>query len=891
MVFIRGVLNHTATLKSYACGNRVSIFVNWLIINFNTKAMRRLLFGFFFLFIINPSGLLSVLTNERLALPVGGNLTAANRGVTVNGRVLNQDQLPLQGAHVRVLGSRQTVNTNEQGEFVLTGLRAGEVSLAVTHLGHEARNSQLVLVEGRNEVVVTLNRKDLMLEPVTITSQQREQQLLDIPASITSLSGRLLESAHIRDMEHLADFVPGFNARVQTPHRPTFVIRGLSSDEVSPTAQPRVSVYLNQAPVSRASMALTELYDMERVEVLKGPQGTLFGRGSQIGAISFITRRPVSNVSGSISAGTGNFGRAETQGYINLPLVENQLYFRLAGIHTQRDGFVENTRGGTLNGRNTTGGRLSMLYLPSPDTRVDLVINYQNDNNPGTAFMSKMFPNEEGERDIFGFRASLEQGEELRNKRDVLGGSLNIKHYRDENNFWSSITSYFTNSTDSRWDGDGTHAPAIDMAEWVNVSQFTQEFRYNFSVNSNLNGFIGTGYWMEDVGQTYWFGPNEQHMAYLFLQMPQFLITPDNRALPMPRLPNDPRLGPIAGMPLPVHHEEENRASAVNQALDVFADATWNLTPSLSLTAGLRATYEHFTVGNESAFTGGSPSVLGLLAGNAPNIFFRPLNYVEVTEDFMSFTWRSNMQWEINPDASLFWGYSKGRRPNVIQFDRAGVHEILSHEVVHSFDAGIKSVVDQRLWFDLSVFTHLYQNFQSTEWDAATFNYLIFDAGKATSFGAETNLRAVINRNLTLFGNYAWIHARFDDEDSDGNPQGFAGNSFRLIPDHSFALGLDSRVEILPAVEMFLVPTYGWRSHVWFEDANTPGFEQDAYGLLNARFGVNLENSGITIASAWHNILNERYIISAGNTGTMFGVPTYVPGPPRMFSVDLSWNF
>jgi len=127
------------------------------------------------------------------------------------------------------------------------------------------------------------------LDEVTISSQHGEQRLLDIPASITTITARTLENANISTMEQLAGFVPGLNILTQTPGRPNFVIRGLTSDEVSPTAQPRVSVYFNHVPISRASMAITELYDMERVEVLKGPQGTLFGRGAQ--AVQFTLSR------------------------------------------------------------------------------------------------------------------------------------------------------------------------------------------------------------------------------------------------------------------------------------------------------------------------------------------------------------------------------------------------------------------------------------------------------------------------------------------------------------------------------------------------------------------------------------------------------------------------
>jgi len=139
------------------------------------------------------------------------------------------------------------------------------------------------------------------LEEVTVTAQGREEQLLDVPMTMNSVSHGFLERTNTDNLQDFSNFVPGLNIRIQTPHRPTFVIRGLTSDEVSPTAQPRVSTYFNNAPISRASMAKSNLLDMERVEVVKGPQGTLFGRGSQAGAISFITRKPTDYFGGYIT--------------------------------------------------------------------------------------------------------------------------------------------------------------------------------------------------------------------------------------------------------------------------------------------------------------------------------------------------------------------------------------------------------------------------------------------------------------------------------------------------------------------------------------------------------------------------------------------------------------
>lgn len=809
--------------------------------------------------------------------------------VFIHGRVYNSDKEKLQGASVVIKGSNKGVNTNENGEFFLQGLPSGKISIAASFVGYKTKIIDYYLQSGNNDVYFTLDRDAIALEPVTVTAQMREQQVLDIPSAVTVIGSSMLENNDIREMTRLSEFVPGLAIREQTPHRPNYVIRGLTTDEVSLAAQPRVSVYFNNIPVSRPSMASAELYDMDRVEVLKGPQGTLFGRGAQAGVVHFITRKPGNESEGYLTAGAGEFGVKELQGAVTLPVIDKKLSARLAGIYFDRDGYVDNTFGGTLNGKNTAGARASLRFLPFWNTRVDLVVNYQRDDFPGTAFMSKQFPNARGITDIFQYEASLEKGKLLKNYRDLFGTSLEIKRFRNENNYLTSTTSYYKNGADSRWDGDGTAAPAIDMAETIGVNQFTQEIRYNFSKNSRTNGFLGASYWREKANQTYWFGPNEQYISYLLLQMPEYLVDAEGHVSPMVVVPDNPLLGSLAGMPLFPEHEEENRSAAVNQAVDLFLDATWRMTSRLNFTAGVRGTWEQFKVSNESLMTGGNPSTLGLLTQMVPNLFFKPVDRTTVKKRWKALTYRANLSYDVQGNFTVFAGYSKGRRPHVIQFNSAGNSEIMNQEILNSFEAGTKISLSRRLWFDITGFYQLFKNFQTSTWE--NNNYLIKDAGKATSWGAETSLKAAVLKNLDIFGNYAYIHARFDSLDSQGNQQEYKGNHFRLTPVQSYTVGMNGRLKMTRNLHFFIVPSYSWKSHVWFEDANTPGLEQPAFGMLNGSAGFSFTDPRLVVSVNGTNLLNEKYLISGGNTGSMFGVPTFIPGMPSLIYGKITWKF
>jgi iron complex outermembrane recepter protein len=811
--------------------------------------------------------------------------------VFVHGRVRNLEREPVQGATVVVRGSRIHVNTNEYGEYFLKGLTTGVNSIMVSCMGYETKIIDFYLQEGKNDVYFTLDREQITLEPHTITAQKREQHPLEIPFSQQAVSGKMIETFSIRDMEQVAGHIPGFQAVMQAPHQPIFSMRGITSQEAGPGTQPRIAVYFNQVPVSGAGISVTEIYDLERIEVLKGPQGTLFGHGGQIGAVSFVTKQPDMNPGGYITAGMGEFNRQELQGAINLPLVDNKLAVRFSGLYDYYDGYVGNTFGGTLNGKNTLAGRFSLKAAPSVRTRVGLVINYQKDDNPGTAYMNRQFPNTNGISDIFKYQASLDPGNSLYNRREVLGSSLDIKHFRNENTFWSSLSSFYMYKTGTRWDGDGTQAPALDNEENTDAWQLSQEIRYNFSRKSRTNGFVGAGYLREDVRQTNWIRPNEQHMAYLYLNRKDSLIGSDGSVIPMIHMPDDSLSGGLAGLLLPALRQEENASNAVNQTIDVFGDATLKIRPRLSFTVGIRGAWENFKVTNESRMTGNTPSVLGAFTGNQPNLFYKPSGPSTLKKNALSYTWRSNLRFDLNSYSSIYMGYSKGRRPYVVRYMPDGNGEVTDPEVIHNFEGGFKWSAMQRFWVDASAFYLLCRNFQAIALDSLTGRSMVSDAGKATSYGLEASMKAVILKGVEFFGNYAYVHARFDSLDSKGYAQEYGGNSFRFTPEHSFSAGIDLRMKLALNLGLFVTPSYSWKSHFYFDDSNVSGLEQDAYGLLNVRAGLELYKPALTIAFYGSNLLEEKYVLNAGNSLASLGIPSFIPGAPRMAGLQLTWKF
>lgn len=822
------------------------------------------------------------------------NLLAQQSGASLSGKVFDMNNTPLPGATVMISGTRNGVNTNESGGFFLTGLPAGRIKIQVSYVGFKSKTVEFDVHPGKNELDIQMESEPVRLEGISVNAQKREQQVIDVPITLDVITSGFLKENNITELDKLSDFVPGLQIRMQGIDRPSFVIRGLSSDEVSPAAQPRISVFYNNVPISRTTGSAVELFDMQQVDVLKGPQETLFGRGAAIGAVHYISQKPTNSFEGYLSAGAGNFRQKDFIGAINVPVIKNILSIRAAGVYRYNEGYIENTFGKNLNGKNTLAGRFSASYRPNSNNRVDLVINYQDDDNPGIGFISMQYPNTTGSNDPFDYKASLEQGDKLKNQRNLFDATLSAKHFFNANNFLTSISSYRRISADDRWDGDGTAAVALDMSEQDKAGQFYQEFRFNYSLKNRFSGSIGTSYWTENASQNYWFSTNEQHMVHLFLNT-GFLVSPDGQPYPLTNLPDDPRLGQLAGLPLGTYHQEENNSTAVNQALESLVDANYQLTDKLSITAGLRLINEWFDLKNSAGISDGSPAILGYLTGNFPNILFKTSAEKAINESTSTLTYRGGLKYKFNENANVFAGYSKGHRPKVLQFTSTGEAQILAAETVNSFDAGFKTAIKQNIWFDMGLYYHDYLNFQTSAWiaDPSTgeFNYIVKDGGKANAYGAELNLKYVVMNGLQIFGNYAYIHSRFAGKDVNGSDQAYAGNRFRLTPDHSFAVGLNSRVNITDNLAIFAVPSFSYRTKIFFEDANTPGLAQNGYGILFFRGGIDLTKLKLTISVWGDNLLNQKYIISAGNAGSLFGDPTQIPGAPGFFGARITWRW
>jgi len=730
------------------------------------------------------------------------------------------------------------------------------------------------------------------LDRIVVTAQKREQQVQDVPIAITAYSGEFLERYDLTDFSDIGNFIPGLEVQEQSPNNPGFVIRGITSDSGEANVEPRVSVFQDGVSISKSRGSIVQPFDLERVEVLRGPQGTLFGRGAQIGAVHLIQNKASEVPSSSFSIGAGNFSSLMFTGHANQALADN-LYGRVAVYAEKRDGTIDNLSGGDLNGKDTLAFRTSLRMDVGDQSRLDLIVNLQKDNPPGTDFRSGTIPNRQGSTDVYG-PADLNRGDRLGLDRTVRSATLLGSFPLTDSWTLSTITGWRDFHSVEEFDADGSRLYALEFAEDAEGKQASQELRFDFDAGGSFRGFTGVSWFHEDGSQRVPFSTNERSfitLPALGLGIPPLLPdgTPNTLVTGLP-------VAPGVVLPLKPFHQEQYTNFGTTTALEVFADGTWSLTDRLDLTLGLRGTYEDVEAGYQADFFG-VPSALGLLGlggtTNNPNILFLPTDgRLESSDTFTSAVGRAVAAYRFSDALNGYVSAARGRRPDVISVDAFGT-EVIDAELVNSYELGLKGALfDQRLLYDISAYYYDYSNFQTTVQDPDTTLFVPANGGNAHAAGAEISMIYQMGEQIGAFFNYGYSDARFNAVDDNDNAQRLAGNRFRLNPEHSASAGMDFTMPLGGGTAFYLRPSWNWRSQVFFEDQNTPGIEQAGYALYSVRAGVRFGQAQRWDLSAWvDNATDKQYLIDAGNTGRLFGTPTFIPGNPRLYGVRLSGRF
>ena len=480
------------------------------------------------------------------------------------------------------------------------------------------------------------------LDEIVVTAQLRAQDPVEVPFALTAYNGQFLENLGVQDFEELSAFVPGLLVQNQSPNNPGFQIRGLTSDSTGASDEPRVSIYQDGVSISRAPGAFVELFDVERVEVSKGPQSTLYGRGALIGAINVIQNKAdIDGFDAEGRAAIGNYDYRMVELMLNAPVGETAA-FRFATRMKTRDGYVENLLGGRdYNGVDTQAFRASAAFEPSDALRMDVIANFQQDNPSGVSFRSIYYnPQDPNTGAVLGTDRSPEApaaltpgstlagGNELGIDREVWGVTGLVRYDLSDSLTLNSVTAYRTFETSESFDPDGISLPILTGIGQSDGEQWSQELRVNWDNGGAFSGFVGGSYFREENDSS---SPIEIDERLALAQLAGVLDGTTAAALPttlpFPVLTSQAFLQPLlAGLGIPAaaragiannlkaRHQETAATNTETESFDVFGDLTWKPTDRLEFAAGVRYTSDSKTTEFGSSVLNGRSIAGGLLA-------------------------------------------------------------------------------------------------------------------------------------------------------------------------------------------------------------------------------------------------------------------------------------
>ncbi|RZF65499.1 TonB-dependent receptor [Sphingomonas populi] len=482
---------------------------------------------------------------------------------------------------------------------------------------------------------------------IIVTAQLAPQTAMTVPFALTAYKGAFLDDLGITEFDKLSRYVPGFVVQNQSPNNPGFVMRGITSDDGSSYVEPRVSVFQDGVSISKSRGSYVELFDLERVEIAKGPQSTLYGRGALIGAVNIVTAKADPSAPyGYFYGSYGNYNAYRLDATVNVPLTDT-LAIRIAGRSKKRDGYVDNLLSATpqsdaFNSSQGDAIRGSLQWAPGQFT-FDAIGNYEQDSATGTAFKSIAFlPTNPTTGAILGDTgrnsgaalapaSGFEGNKPLGLERHVWSAT-GIANY-DFNDHWSlnAMGSYRRFAGEEVFDADGISLPLLTAAEDARGNQTMGTLRLSYK-GEKLDAFIGGTYFHEDGSQRAPAQFDERAVLARLADASTPGVLAGGGLIPG-RAANAP--APISiidssafaanilqrgfGLPaaaaagiatnLPTAHLETNTNTARTNSIDVFGDATIHVTDKLDIGGGLRYSHDDKQTGISVALN--NRSILG----------------------------------------------------------------------------------------------------------------------------------------------------------------------------------------------------------------------------------------------------------------------------------------
>ncbi len=707
----------------------------------------------------------------------------------------------------------------------------------------------------------TTQRSATTLESVTVTARKREETLQEVPVAVTAFTAETIDKLNIQDLGDLGAQVPNltiYAARGSTSTA-TAYIRGVGQADPLWGVDPGVGIYLDDVYIARPQGALLDVFDVSRIEVLRGPQGTLYGKNTIGGAIKYIGRELPKEVSGNAQVTIGNYNQLDVKAAIGGPIGGTEaLRARLSVASMNRDGFGRNlTTGQEVSDKEINAARLQLGAFASQEFDVQFALDYMNDQSGvrgakmlAPSPLAPAYPPMDSRYDI---RSAMRNV----NDTEMKGASATVNWRPNEDWAFKYVAAKRESDTETNIDFDVTPLKLVDVRAFYSDQQISHELQANFDNGGRSRGVVGLYYFDGEAG-----GQVLNHFS-----------------------------NPLAppGLTNPLYGDTQGTVFTTSTAL--YANWTFDLSERMKLDLGARYTDEdkHAVALNRFYLDPSYTTVWGTAAN------------FDKTVNFKNTSPRVSLDYNLTPDIMVYGSASRGFksggyniRANTTAVPRSG--EPFGDEQVDSYEIGSKmSLLDSRMFLNLAYFHNKYEDIQLSVFTSytlpngsQTFFGDFTNAGKGTVQGIEAEYQFLPTENWLISGNLAWLDAKYDEFITAGVNVADS-QRFTNAPEFSGALNVEYRTDLANGGNLSARVGYSYQSEVWPTTDLSPVIRQDGYGLVSAGVIWRLDDAW-SLSLQGSNLADEEYRTTGYNIPS-YGVLTGFYGNPRQYALTARYEF
>jgi len=834
-------------------------------------------------------------------------LSFAKAQTEIKGKVNDPEGGPLIGATVVIKGSNNFSVTNESGDFSLTSLTKLPLTLQINFVGFKAYN--LDINSSPSESLVIQLENDLELAEILITARRRTEEVQKVPIQITVVGGPKIEESGSFNVNRIKELVPTVQLYSSNPRNTTLNIRGLGSTFglTNDGIDPGVGFYVDGVYFARPAATSLDFVDIEQIEVLRGPQGTLFGKNTTAGAFNITTRLPSYTPGGTVELSYGNYGFVQAKASITGPLSKN-LAGRASFSGTQRNGTIENIATGKyINDLNNLGFRGQLLFNPTSKVEIVLAADVNSQRPDGYAQVvagvveTKRAPYRRFEQIIAdlnydlpsrnAFDRKVDHDTPWKSNNDLGGISLNADIQLGEGTLTSTTAWRYWNWDPSN-DRDFTGLPVLSLSQAPSKhEQFSQEIRYSGDFSKKLSGLIGVFYLSQNLNTSPYHSEESGAAQYRFSQ---------STTSPLWETP-----GLLDGYGI------RTTSSLNSVGAAVFGQLDWAITEKLHFLPGVRFNYDKKDVDYDRVTYGGLETTDPTLVAIKRSVY-SPQSFVAKVED-QNWSGQATLAYKFNEKINAFTTFSTSYKPvgiNLGGLPAVGGQPLLElaevkPEYVKHFEVGFKTTPTKGSNLNFAFYNTSIEDYQTLVQTAevgVNRGYLA-NADEVRVMGVELDGNIRISQAITLTGALAYTYAIYESFPNAPVPLEETGGEFAFkdisggrLPGVSKWAGSFGAEYSKEAKFFGKTGTFFFGTDLYFrsEFSSSPSPSQflnvDGYALVNARTGFRVKD-GFSAFIWSRNLLNQDYyeqlLPAAGNAGHYAAVL----GDPATYGVTFRYAF